>query len=159
MRPVNMFFFSFLIWLSSPGSFTTAKIAYKTHYTPCSAVKEKAAHSSQRWYISIRSTTKVIFNKLWTKFRWRGTVKSQNPAWDSRPQSRTEFEIFGIRRSATQSAAMIHQNENQSKRSGVLISNSVIKYQQVSATVSSKMSICVRTNIHFSPGNVPVQDA
>jgi hypothetical protein len=56
-----------LIWLSCPkGSFTIATVAYQTHYTPCSAVKEKAAGSSHRRYISITSHTRVIFNKLRT---------------------------------------------------------------------------------------------
>jgi hypothetical protein len=48
------------------GSFTIAIIAYDTNYTPCSAVKQKAAGSSQRRYISITSHTTVIFNKLRT---------------------------------------------------------------------------------------------
>jgi len=48
------------------GSLTIATNAYETYYSPCSAVKEKAAGSSQRRYISITSHTTVIFNKLRT---------------------------------------------------------------------------------------------
>jgi len=53
--------------LVSKGSFTLGTIAYETHNTPCSAVKHKAARSSQRRYIQITSHTTVIFNKLRTE--------------------------------------------------------------------------------------------
>jgi len=44
----------------------------------------------------------------------------------------------------TKKCHSIRQNENQNQRSGVWSSKSVIKCQQVPATVSSKLSTCVR---------------